>query len=124
MTLNLYFLGSPRIERDGHVIETDTRKAVAMLAYLAVTGNYHSRDTLAALLWPEMDDERARAALRRTLSALRSAVGDKAIFVTRDGLSINEDECWCDTMAFQATVDEVNRHPHTATPCADCLQKM
>lgn len=124
MPLNLYFLGSPRIERDGHVIETDTRKAVAMLAYLAVTGNYHSRDTLAALLWPEMDDERARAALRRTLSALRSAVGDKAIFVTRDGLSINEDECWCDTMAFQATVDEVNRHPHTATPCADCLQKM
>lgn len=28
---------------------------MALLAYLAVTGEYQSRDTLAALLWPEME---------------------------------------------------------------------
>ena len=56
MTLNLLLLGSPRLERDGRSLEPDTRKATALLAYLAITGRFHTRDTLAALLWPEMDD--------------------------------------------------------------------
>ena len=72
MTLNLLLLGSPRLERDGRSLEPDTRKATALLAYLAITGRFHTRDTLAALLWPEMDDSHARAALRRTLSSLKS----------------------------------------------------
>ena len=36
--LQLYFLGPPRFERDGQRLDTDTRKATAMLAYLALTG--------------------------------------------------------------------------------------
>lgn len=65
----LLLLGSPRIERDGGVpVEVDTRKAIALGAYLAVTRGCHTRDTLAALLWPEYDQTRARAALRRTLA--------------------------------------------------------
>ena len=123
MTLNLYFLGPPRIERDGRVVETDTRKAVALLVYLAVTGQYQTRDTLAALLWPEMDDERARAALRRTLSSLRAAVGDEAIYVHRDGLSLNEANVWCDITAIETTLAEVTHHD-PATPCPECLTKM
>src|SRR5690606_40408245 len=83
MSLRLHFLGSPRIERDGRFVETDTRKAVALLAYLALTRSYQTREVLAALLWPEMNEERARAGLRRTLSALRAAVGDEALYVTR-----------------------------------------
>ncbi len=124
MTLHLYLLGSPRVERDGRLLETDTRKAVALLAYLAVSGEFQSRETLAALLWPEMSDKRARAALRRTLSALRAAVGEGALYVTRDGLSIIEEECWCDALAFETTVAEVNRHAHPVSPCPDCLPKM
>lgn len=124
MTLHLYLLGSPRAERDGRLLATDTRKAVALLAYLAVSDEFQSRETLAALLWPEMSDKRARAALRRTLSALRSAVGEGALYVTRDGLSIIEDECWCDAIAFETTVAEVNHHAHAASPCPDCLPKM
>lgn len=123
MTLRLSFLGPPRIERDGRAIETDTRKAVALLVYLAVSGEYQTRDTLAALLWPEMDDERARAALRRTLSSLRAAVGDDAIFVHRDGLSLNEANVWCDVTAFEAAVAEVTHRDLTA-PCPDCLPRM
>ena len=124
MSLRLYFLGSPRIERDGQTIETDTRKAVALLAYLAVTGEYHSRETLATLLWPEMGDERARAALRRTLSSLRSAVGGEALYVTRDGFSLNVDDIWCDVRAFAAAVDRTGRHQHAASPCPECLPLM
>ena len=34
------------------------------------------RETLAALLWPDADDTRARSALRRTLSVIRKELGD------------------------------------------------
>jgi len=53
--LALFLLGPPRIERDGVLINVDTRKAIALLAYLAVTHQRHSRDVLASLLWPEYD---------------------------------------------------------------------
>ena len=46
------------------------------MAYLALEGGRQPRERLAAMLWPEADEERARGALRRTLSAIRtSAVG-------------------------------------------------
>ena len=124
MALRLYFLGSPRLERDGRPVETDTRKAVALLAYLAVTGAYQTRDTLAALLWPEMDAERARAALRRTLSAVRAAVGDEVFFVSRDGLSLNADHVWCDVTDFQAAVSAAERAAHAGSPPAQALPEL
>ncbi len=68
--------GPPRIERDGQAAHVDTKKAIALLAYLAVARRPAARDELAALLWPESDQTRARSALRRTLSALNAAVGD------------------------------------------------
>ncbi len=73
--LKLYFLGMPRVERAGQVATMDTRKAAAMLAYLALSGERQSRDSLAALLWPEFAEARAKAALCRTLSTLKTAVG-------------------------------------------------
>lgn len=113
MTLRLYFLGSPRIERDGRTIAPDTRKATALLAYLAVTGQFQTRDALAALLWPDMDDRHARAALRRTLSSLRAFAGDTALYVSRDGLGVNPDGLWCDVNVFEAAVTETGDHAHT-----------
>ena len=70
--LSVFLFGPPRVERDGRPVEPDTRKAIALLAYLAMTGHAEGRDRLAALLWPDADDERARGALRRTLSAAAS----------------------------------------------------
>jgi DNA-binding SARP family transcriptional activator len=73
--LALFLLGAPRLERDGAPLQVERRKAMALLAYLAVTGRAHSREALAALFWPEHDQARARAALRRTLSSLNVALG-------------------------------------------------
>ncbi|HEX8034295.1 MAG TPA: hypothetical protein VF510_10630, partial [Ktedonobacterales bacterium] len=67
--LTLRLFGTPRIECDGSPVVVDTRKALALLAYLALTRQQQSRDTLAALLWPDYDQSHARATLRRTLSA-------------------------------------------------------
>ncbi|MDQ1300429.1 MAG: hypothetical protein QG637_346 [Chloroflexota bacterium] len=82
--LTIHLLGAPAIARDGAPIAVDTRKATALLAYLAVTGRGHARETLAALLWPEYDDKHARAALRRTLSTLRTALDTPHLAVDRD----------------------------------------
>ena len=68
--LTLHLLGPPRIERDSAPVVVDTRKAIALIAYVAVTHQPHSRDTLAALLWPEYDHTRAYANLRRTCRTL------------------------------------------------------
>ena len=45
-------------DRDGR------RRALALVVYLAVTGQPHSRDALAALLWPDADEEQGRRAVR------------------------------------------------------------
>ena len=66
-TLRLHLLGSSRLERDGAPLEFDTRKNVALVTYLAVTGQNHRRESLIALLWPELEPSRARGGLRRNL---------------------------------------------------------
>ncbi|NIP69312.1 MAG: hypothetical protein GTO04_09075, partial [Planctomycetales bacterium] len=45
-SLKLSLLGPPRLERDGVPLELDTRKNMALIAYLAVTGESHSREAL------------------------------------------------------------------------------
>ena len=66
-SLRISLLGAPLVEVDGHPLVVDTRKATAMLAFLAVTGHVHSRAVIAELLWPELSPDRSNAALRRTL---------------------------------------------------------
>ena len=73
--LSLILLGAPRVLFGGAPVAFDTRKAIALLAYLAVTGQPQQRDALAALLWPDADQTRARGALRRTLSVVYAALG-------------------------------------------------
>jgi predicted ATPase/DNA-binding SARP family transcriptional activator len=73
--LKLAFLGSPVITLDAAPVELNLRRAMAMLSYLAVTGQRHSRDSLAELLFPEGVREDSRAYVRRTLSVLRGCVG-------------------------------------------------
>jgi DNA-binding SARP family transcriptional activator len=87
--LELTLLGAPKITRDGEPVEVDTRKAIALLAYLAVSGRAHTRDELANLLWPEYDHEHSRGALRRTLSTLRKALGADCIESNRETIALN-----------------------------------
>lgn len=62
--LEIRLFGSPEVTVDSSHVEVDTRKAIAMLAYLAIE---HSadREALAALFWADSSPERARASLRR-----------------------------------------------------------
>ncbi len=78
-------------------------KRLALLAYLAIAtpAGYHRRDTILALLWPEMDGDRARSALRQAVHFLRRTLG--ADIVQGHGgedLGIVSDGFWCDARAF------------------------
>src|SRR5215218_8366599 len=100
-------LGPPRVERDGVAVAFDTRKAVALLAVLALADRPRPRDVLAELLWPEHDAEHARGALRRTLSALRSGIGADAVEATRDRVSLRRGaELRIDVDAFRVAAEE------------------
>jgi DNA-binding SARP family transcriptional activator len=74
--LHLTFLGGFEARQvAGPVVVLARRKAQALLAYLVVEpGEAHLRDKLAALLWGDSSDQRARQSLRQTLLALRQAL--------------------------------------------------
>jgi DNA-binding SARP family transcriptional activator/tetratricopeptide (TPR) repeat protein len=59
----------------GAPLDLPTKKAQALLAYLAVRpGQSHPRDKLAALLWGDKSDDQARGGLRHALVGLRKAL--------------------------------------------------
>ncbi len=121
--LSLYFLGSPRIELDGKPVDLTRRKAVALLAYLAVTGQEHSRDALAALFWPDSEQSRARGALRRTLSVLNTNLGNQWLDTHRDTIALNTPETTVDVVQFRQELETVAAHNHAAPNllCTDCV---
>ena len=91
--LHLALLGTPTVRHAEAAVTFPTRKALALLAYLAVEGGLHSREKLAALFWPESDREHGRAMLRYTLAGLRRALCDAAgsphLVVERDALGLD-----------------------------------
>src|SRR2546423_920257 len=74
--LRVHVLGQPEARLDGRPLSFRTRRALALLIYLAVEGGLHARETLAALLSPHLDPEPARTMLRHSLAALRPAPGE------------------------------------------------
>jgi DNA-binding SARP family transcriptional activator len=121
----LYLLGPPRVELDDHPVHIGRAKAIALLAYLAVTAAPHSRDALATLLWPE--SPRARANLRRVLVTLRQALGENWLDVQPESVALLHpaigSECvfWLDVSAFQACLDDCQTHGHPVDQlCPDC----
>ena len=101
--LRLIFLGKPQIFRDGVPVTGFVyNKALALLAYLAVTKRPHSRESLAGLLWGEMTDAAAKANLRKILSALREVAGPE-LTIDRQTVAFNvESTHWLDTGIFEA----------------------
>ena len=101
---NVTLLGSPEIRRGGELVSVDTRKAIGVLAYLATAGAPVSRDVLCLVFWPESTQARARGALRRTLSSLRSAVGSRAVLADRESVQLRRGELSIDVVEFTESI--------------------
>jgi DNA-binding SARP family transcriptional activator len=89
--LRLSLLGAAEAAVDGRPIVFRTKKALALLAYLAVDPGPHPRERLADLLWPDADVVDARASLRTALNYMRQALGPLAgalIRATRESLGV------------------------------------
>jgi DNA-binding SARP family transcriptional activator len=121
--LKLFLLGPPRFEREGAALKFDTRKNVALVAYLAVTGGSHSRETLTTLLWPELEPGRARAGLRRNLSVLKKALGGQWLVVDRDTIGVDPGaDFYLDVNHFRRLQEACLEHGHSdADLCPECL---
>jgi DNA-binding SARP family transcriptional activator len=96
--LHLSLLGTPVVKHGEHALTFSTRKALALLIYLAVEGGTHTRKTLSESFWPELDAEHGRAALRATLLELRKLLesshepGARAhLHIEHDTLGIEQD---------------------------------
>src|SRR5512133_2664258 len=120
--LRIALLGPPRVERDGAPIEVDTRKAIALLAYLAVAPERHGRDAVAGLLWPDYDTEHARGALRRTLSTLNKAVGPGWLAADRTTVGFARTSFFLDVARFEELLAGCRDHRHPPEgACAACV---
>jgi DNA-binding SARP family transcriptional activator len=106
------------VQRGGQEITFDTRKAIALLAVLAVRGEGQSRETLAALLWPEHDEAHAGGALRRTLSVARSGLGDDGLTVQGRTIDLGA-STWTDVGQLRTTMALVRAHHAASGPACD-----
>jgi predicted ATPase/DNA-binding SARP family transcriptional activator/Tfp pilus assembly protein PilF len=124
--VTVVLLGPPRLERDGKPIEVSTRKAIALLAYLVATQRRHSRESLAALFWPDYDTPHARGALRNTLYELNKALGGAGLDITREDVGFTaSEELNLDALEFQRRIKECRRHDHApAAVCGACLEAL
>ncbi len=114
--IDLRLLGSPEVRVDGEPLDVDTRKAVALLAYLVAEQPLLTRQAALGLLWPESSEQRARGALRRTLSALRRGLGG-GLVTDRETISLDPDL----TVRFdEAELERIEQEHAHDDPCGEC----
>jgi DNA-binding SARP family transcriptional activator len=113
-------LAPPQVTVDDADLRVDTRKAVALLAVVALDGG-QSRERLAALLWPESASSRARGALRRTLSVLTHALGGRWL-ATEGTVELDRVGVEVDAIEAATLLGRVEAHDEpTEQRCDRCL---
>src|SRR5438270_8579157 len=99
--LSLRLLGVPSIEAGGQSVQLPA-KAIAVLAYLAVTRPTAPRARVIALLWPESGEEAGRKNLRNLLWTIQKALGGVGVEVAGEQLGLSE-AVTVDVRVFEAT---------------------
>lgn len=105
---HLRLLGSPELtDVDGTTPPgLGPGKPLAVLCYLAREGEAR-RDAVAAMLWGDADEDRARNAFRQALHRLRGALGNDVVEADRERVALREDaDLWVDAEAFEVALAE------------------
>ncbi|VFQ45902.1 AfsR/SARP family transcriptional regulator [Desulfoluna butyratoxydans] len=82
--LHIHCFGVPRFTVDTEPVRIPRRKSAALAVYLAVTGRAHTREKLADLLWPDQEQDKGRASLRRALSDITRTLGRSWLAADRE----------------------------------------
>src|SRR5260370_20179196 len=83
-------------------------KLLALLGYLTVARpqGFQRRDTLVALLWPELDHTHARNALSQAVHTLRRALGHQALLARgEEELGVSGEGLWCDARECERALE-------------------
>jgi DNA-binding SARP family transcriptional activator/pimeloyl-ACP methyl ester carboxylesterase len=101
--LRLQVFGVPALTESAGPVRLALKRGYALLAYLALEGRPLPREHLAALLWPEADEDTARTRLRRLLYQVEDLCG-RDLLETREGsASIAPGAFACDAVEFRHT---------------------
>ncbi len=106
--ISLTLFGTIAVSRDGEPIAAfRSQTEMALLVYLAHTGQTHSREAVADLLWEARTTGQSLSNLRTTLSRLRKHVGEELV-VTRKTLAVRPGAIDpIDTARFQQAVESL-----------------
>lgn len=108
--LKIRLFGAPEVEAGGRPLPLNNQKARALLFYLAVTRQPHTRSHLATLLWSEFPAGNARRSLRVTLFQLRRALQmagvEEVLKVEGDLLELQVANNSCDISHFCHLLDQ------------------
>src|SRR5262249_16556248 len=120
--LRLYLFGLPRLEFQGQSVKIERRKALALAAFLALAEHRQSHHLTSDLLWPDLDRDHGRTALRSTLRALTTPLTLEWIEAERTTLMLKPDAVWVDVHAFTTLVSGSDTHGHSLlVVCDKCV---
>ena len=107
-------------------MRTSRHKALALLVYLALHTGKQPRETLSGLLWPEYEQEKASAYLRRTLWEIHRILGEGWLDAEREAIGFNPDAgLSLDVAEFQSHLTAIQRHNHpNSVPCPECISHL
>jgi DNA-binding SARP family transcriptional activator len=107
VSVRVRLLGRVGIERDKLPSPTPPAKALELLAYLLLHRDRgHTREELAALLWPDASTALARKYLRQTLWQLQSALAAELLLPSSGWVRIDtEADWWLDVDVFERAWD-------------------
>jgi DNA-binding SARP family transcriptional activator len=100
-------------------------KRLALLIYLrAAAPSFVRRDTLLALLWPELDDQHARNALSQATRFLRQQLSEPSVVISRGAneLGVDPSKLWYDVSAFRDAIEGGRREDALALYRGDFLE--
>ena len=121
--LQIQLLGVPHIIIGGTYVTPSHRKAIALLAYLAMDRREHSREALATFFFPEFDTSTGLGEIRRLLYSLNTCIGKKWIQSTRTTLALPHDVLIeLDVEHFNEFMLERKDHKHGLDQvCVQCV---
>ena len=128
--LSIALFGPPQIKRGNEQVNIQRRKDLALLIYLVVTLQPHRRDTLATLLWEDQSQAEARSNLRKSLSRLKSILGENVLLTSQDQVRVNPNcPIDVDITQFNLRVQQLHKHRHSyngteSALCHDCQKAL
>ena len=98
--LELELFGVPVVRARARQTRVALKRAVALLAYLALNAGAVPRAHLAAMLWPDANEAQARTRLRRLVYTIEQAVGAGILSSDPDRVALVADAVDVDALRF------------------------